>query len=118
VADRSEHLATVEREAFPLAVARALGPLPVALELTAPLVAVGGAVVLWRGDANDPQAEAAGVRAARELGLEPAQPVPVEPFPGARRRLQAFAKVAPTPARFPRRPGRAAKRPLGEPPRR
>jgi 16S rRNA (guanine527-N7)-methyltransferase len=118
VADRSEHLATVERETFPLAVARALGPLPVALELTAPLVAVGGAVVLWRGDANDPQAEAAGVRAARELGLEPAQPVPVTPFPGARRRLQAFAKVAPTPARFPRRPGRAAKRPLGEPPRR
>jgi 16S rRNA (guanine527-N7)-methyltransferase len=117
VADRSEHLATAEREAYPLAVARALGPLPVALELTAPLVAVGGAVVLWRGDASDPATEAAAARAARELGLEPAPPVPVTPFPGARRRLQVFAKAAPTPSRFPRRPGRAAKRPLGDPAR-
>jgi len=118
VADRSEHLASAEREAAPLATARALGPLPVALELTAPLVAVGGAVVLWRGDAADPEVEAVGARAARELGLEPAEPVAVTPFPGARRRLHVFAKVAPTPPRYPRRPGRAAKRPLGDPPRR
>jgi 16S rRNA (guanine527-N7)-methyltransferase len=112
VADRSEHLAVAEREAFPLAVARALGPLPVALELTAPLVAVGGAVVLWRGDADDPRTEADGGRAAELLGLEPEPPLAVRPFPGARRRLQAFAKVAPTPGRYPRRPGRAAARPI------
>lgn len=114
VADRSEHLAAAEREVHPLATARALGPLPVALELAAPLVAVGGAVVVWRGDAADPEGEAAGARAALELGLEPAEPVAVTPFPGARRRVQAFRKVAPTPARYPRRPGRAATRPLGE----
>ncbi len=113
VSDRSEHLAASEREAYPLATMRALGPLPVALELTAPLVAVGGAVLAWRGDDADPELDAAGARAADELGLAPRPPVAAAPFPGARRRLQLFIKVAETPARFPRRPGRAAKRPLG-----
>lgn len=113
VPDRSEHLAAAERESFPLATMRALGPLPVALELAAPLVRVGGCVVAWRGDDADPATEAAGLRAARELGLEPQPPVASPAFPGARRRLQAFTKVSPTPPRFPRRAGRAAKRPLG-----
>lgn len=113
VSDRSEHLAATERESYPLATMRALGPLPVALELTAPLVAVGGSVLAWRGDDADPELEAAAARAAEELGLAPRPPVASTPFPGARRRLQLFTKVAPTPARFPRRPGRAAKRPLG-----
>lgn len=113
VADRSEHLAKAERETFPLATMRALGPLPVALELAAPLVSVGGAVVAWRGDDADPATEAAGMRAARELGLEPRPPVPSAAFPGSRRRLQVFAKVAPAPSRYPRRAGRAAKRPIG-----
>ncbi len=113
VHERSEHLASGERETYPLATMRALGPLPVALELTAPFVRVGGAVVAWRGDDADPAAEAAGVRAARELGLEPGEPLPSPAFPGARRRLHAFTKVGPTPARYPRRAGRAAKRPIG-----
>jgi 16S rRNA (guanine527-N7)-methyltransferase len=113
VHDRSEHLASAEREAFPLATMRALGPLPVALELAAPFVSVGGAVVAWRGDDADPMTEAAGMRAARELGLEPQPALPSPAFPGARRRLQAFTKVGPTPARYPRRAGRAAKRPIG-----
>ena len=113
VADRSEHLAGTERERFPLATMRALGPLPVCLELAAPLVAVGGTVVVWRGDDTDPELERAGAEAAAELGLEPGDPVPVTPFPGARRRLHTFRKTSPTPRRYPRRPGRAAKRPLG-----
>lgn len=114
VSDRSEYLAVREREAVPLVTMRALGPLPVALELAAPLVCVGGTVVAWRGDDGEPATEAAGMRAAEILGLSPHAPVAVSPFPGARRRLQVFDKIAPTPARFPRRPGRAAKRPLGE----
>jgi len=113
VAERSEHLAAAEREAFALAVARALGPAPVALELAAPLVSVGGAVLLWRGGTAEPQAEADAARAAQLLGLEPEPPVAVQPFPGARRRLQSFAKVRPTPERYPRRAGRASSRPLG-----
>jgi 16S rRNA (guanine527-N7)-methyltransferase len=113
VADRSEHLASAERERYPVATARALGPLPVTLELAAPLVAPGGSVLVWRGDRADPAAEATAARAAHELGLEPDEPVRVAPFPGARRRLQLFRKVRPTPPRFPRRAGRAAARPLG-----
>jgi 16S rRNA (guanine527-N7)-methyltransferase len=113
VSDRSEHLAAREREAHPLATMRALGPLPVGLELAAPLVAVGGCVVAWLGDDTDPARTQAADRAAAELGLEPRPPVQVRPFPDARRRLQAFDKVAATPPRYPRRPGRAAKRPLG-----
>jgi 16S rRNA (guanine527-N7)-methyltransferase len=92
---------------------RALGPLPVCLELAAPLVAVGGTVVVWRGDDDDPALERAGEEAAAELGLEPSPPVAVAPFPGARRRLHAFRKTTATPRRYPRRAGRAAKRPLG-----
>jgi 16S rRNA (guanine527-N7)-methyltransferase len=39
--------------------------------------------------------------------------LPVEPFPGAHsRHLHFYAKTAPTPDRFPRRPGMARKRPL------
>ena len=113
VADRSEHLASAERERYPVATARALGPLPVTLELAAPLVSVGGAVLVWRGDRSDPEVDAAAARAAGELGLEPGEPVRSSPFPGARRRLQLFRKTAATPSRFPRRPGRAARRPLG-----
>jgi 16S rRNA (guanine527-N7)-methyltransferase len=113
VADRSEHLAAREREAFPLALARALGPAPVALELAAPLVAVGGVVLLWRGDRADPAEEADAAAAAGLLGLAPEAPLRARPFPGARRLLQSFAKVAPTDARYPRRAGRAASRPLG-----
>ena len=48
------------------------------------------------------------------LGLEPLPIVPVAPFPGARdHTLHPFRKIAPTPERFPRRPGMAVKRPLG-----
>ena len=115
VADRSEHLAATERESFPLATMRALGPLPVALELAAPLVRVGGCVVAWRGDDADPATEADAMWAARELGLEPRPPIASGAFPGSRRRLHVFDKTASTPGRYPRRAGRAAKRPLRAP---
>jgi 16S rRNA (guanine527-N7)-methyltransferase len=40
--------------------------------------------------------------------------VQVSPYSGARARyLHLMSKVSPTPERFPRRPGMAAKRPLG-----
>lgn len=111
VSARTEELASDEREAWSLATARAVGPLPVVLELAAPLVAVGGSVVVWRGD-HGAEEEDRAARAAAELGLEPLPAVPVTPFPGARRHLLPFAKREATPSRYPRRPGRAAKRPL------
>jgi 16S rRNA (guanine527-N7)-methyltransferase len=113
VADRSEHLAAARREEWSLATARALASPAAALELTAPLVAVGGHVVLWRTSDSDPALDADAATAADILGLERLTPAPVTPFPEARRMLDRYAKVAPTPRRFPRRPGRAAKRPLG-----
>jgi 16S rRNA (guanine527-N7)-methyltransferase len=99
--------------AHDLVTARALAALPVILEYAAPLLVEGGHFVAWKGALSDEEA-AAGLAAASVLGLEALEAVPVTPFPGARdHRLLPFRKIAPTPARFPRRPGMAAKRPLG-----
>jgi 16S rRNA (guanine527-N7)-methyltransferase len=70
-------------------------------------------LVAWRGR-RDPVEEMMGASAAAELGLEPLDPVPVFPYAGAlHRHLHVMVKVAPTPGRFPRRPGVARKHPLG-----
>jgi 16S rRNA (guanine527-N7)-methyltransferase len=99
--------------AHDLVTARALAALPVILEYAAPLLADGGHVVAWKG-AVSPDEAAAGTAAAGVLGLAPAGVLAVTPYPGARdHTLHTFCKIATTPARFPRRPGMAAKRPLG-----
>jgi 16S rRNA (guanine527-N7)-methyltransferase len=108
---RSEDLARRSREGWDVATARALAPAPSALELCAPLVAVPGAIVLWAGP-EDPEADRRADAAAELLGLAPGRRHAVSPFPGADRRLAVHAKRSPTPERFPRRPGRATKRPL------
>ena len=85
---------------FGVAVAKALAPPPVAAEWCLPLVAPGGAVVLFVGPSAQPEpvAEVA-ERLAAEL---------VESPPG----LFVLRKLGPTPPGFPRRPGIARKRPL------
>lgn len=99
--------------AFDVVTARALAPLEVVVEYAAPLLAVGGTLVAWRGR-RDPPAEAAAARAAAALGLEPGEVVPVKPYPAAEsRHLYLMSKVTQTPRGFPRRPGMALKRPLG-----
>jgi 16S rRNA (guanine527-N7)-methyltransferase len=99
--------------AHDLITARALSALPVVLEYAAPLLEEGGHVVAWKASVSDHESFG-GARAAEILGLEPVSVVPVQPFPDARdRTLHVFRKVAPTPSRFPRRPGMAVKRPLG-----
>jgi 16S rRNA (guanine527-N7)-methyltransferase len=98
---------------FDLVTARALAPLSVVVEYAAPLLKIGGTLIAWRGKRDEPEEEAA-ARAAAELGLEPQEPVRVSPYPQARNRhLHPMLKTWPTPARFPRRPGLARKRPLG-----
>jgi 16S rRNA (guanine527-N7)-methyltransferase len=93
--------------------ARALASLPVVCEYAAPLLEEGGVLVAWKGAVAAGEA-AAGATAAIELGLEPGEVRRVEPYPAAERRtLHVFRKIAPTPERFPRRPGMAVKRPLG-----
>jgi 16S rRNA (guanine527-N7)-methyltransferase len=93
--------------------ARAVAGLPVLVEYAAPLLRLSGMLVAWKG-ARDPAEEELGRAAADEVGLALADVLRVEPFEGARNRhLHLYRKVAPTPGRFPRRPGMAAKRPLG-----
>jgi 16S rRNA (guanine527-N7)-methyltransferase len=83
-----------------VAVAKALAPPPVAAEWCLPLVAPGGAAVLYVG----PSVDAAEVSLVSErLGGAPA-----EETPG----LLVLLKLEPTPPGFPRRPGVAKKRPL------
>ena len=95
--------------------ARALGSLPLVLEYSAPLLRDGGAAVAWKGE-RDPGEVEAGVWAAAQLGLSEPAWIEVEEglVRGARsRHLVTCEKIAPTPERFPRRPGMARKRPLG-----
>jgi 16S rRNA (guanine527-N7)-methyltransferase len=117
---RVEHARAEETAGrYDLATARALAELPVGLEYAAPLLAPGGTAVVWQGR-RDPDEERRAAGAAEELGLAPREVRFVRPFPAAEHRhLHAYAKVAPTPERFPRRAGMARKRPLGgrpEPP--
>ena len=89
-----------ETDSFGVAVAKALAPPPVAAEWCLPLVAPGGAAVLYVG----PSADAAAVgRVSERLGGAQA-----EETPG----LLVLRKLEPTPAGFPRRPGVAKRRPL------
>ena len=94
------------RDAYGTAVARALAAPAVALEWCLPLVAPGGAAIVYTGvPPEDP------ATVARMLGGDEPRLVPV---PGSERRhLLVVAKLEPTPARFPRRGGVARKRPLG-----
>lgn len=96
-----------------LVTARALAAPAVVAEYAAPLLRIGGILLLWRGN-RDAEAERAAAAAAAELGLEPGLIVRVSPYPAAENRhLHLMLKVEETPPRFPRRPGVAGKRPLG-----
>lgn len=98
--------------AHDLVTARALAPLAVLVEYAAPLLALGGSLVAWKG-ARDHAEEADGGAAAAALGMEELRVRPVTPFEGARERhLYLSSKVSPTPSRYPRRPGMARKRPI------
>jgi 16S rRNA (guanine527-N7)-methyltransferase len=83
-----------------VAVAKALARPPVAAEWCIPLVAPGGAVILYVGPSADADRVA---RVAEQLAAEPAD------SPSG---LLVLRKTGPTPEGFPRRPGVARKRPL------
>jgi 16S rRNA (guanine527-N7)-methyltransferase len=96
------------RGKFASATARAVATVPAVLELTLPLLCVGGVAVLQRGR-FDPVERRATSDALLVLGGELLEEVPGT---GEDRRVLIVRKVAPTQARFPRRPGIPAKRPL------
>jgi 16S rRNA (guanine527-N7)-methyltransferase len=111
---RAEEWAAAEgREAYDAVSARAVAPLAVLAEYAAPLLTIDGLLIAWKGR-RDAAEEATGATAAEELGLEPVEIRAVEPYPGSRdRHLHLYRKSRPTPDHLPRRPGMAAKRPLG-----
>jgi len=97
------------REAFDVAVARALAPMPVVAELCLPFVRAGGHLLAQK---TDSEAVAGAWRAIELLGGGPARIVPA---PSAARRsgtIVIVEKVGPTPAAYPRRAGLPARKPL------
>jgi 16S rRNA (guanine527-N7)-methyltransferase len=89
-----------EPDRFGVAVAKALAPPPTAAEWCLPLVAPGGAAIIWVGPTAEPGRVA---RVAERLAAQL-----VESPPG----FLVLEKRGPTPPGFPRRPGMARKRPL------
>lgn len=111
VADRSESLARAERGMHPVVTARALGALPVVMELAAPLLAPEGTLVAWRGR-RDSVSERGAAEAASVLRLIHRRDVDAAPIPGVSRYFSLWTTAGDIPDRFPRRPGMAAKRPV------
>jgi 16S rRNA (guanine527-N7)-methyltransferase len=108
----NERVESVGRGEFEVVTARAVAPLAALVEYAAPLLVEGGELVAWKG-ARDTAEELGGEEAGRVVGLSRLRVVSVTPFHGAHsRHLHFYAKTAPTPDRFPRRPGMARKRPL------
>jgi 16S rRNA (guanine527-N7)-methyltransferase len=113
VVARVEEFARFAGSSYDAVTARAVAALPVLVEYAAPLLRASGVLVAWKGVVGADELRR-GRRAADEVGLVLSEVLPVVPFEGARdRSLYVFRKVAPTPGRFPRRVGVAAKRPLG-----
>ena len=92
--------------------ARALASLDILLEYAAPLLAVGGTLVAWKGHRSAEEEEGAAT-AAGILAMEAPQPVAVAGPAGVERHLYLSRKLGPTPPGYPRREGMARKRPLG-----
>ncbi|HLB26798.1 MAG TPA: 16S rRNA (guanine(527)-N(7))-methyltransferase RsmG [Dehalococcoidia bacterium] len=100
------------REAYDLALARAVAPLPVLVELALPFLRVGGALAAPKGSAARREiAEAAAALAACGGAVAYVGALAV-PAAGTPPTLVVIRKESPTPARFPRRAGIPAKHPL------
>jgi 16S rRNA (guanine527-N7)-methyltransferase len=101
-----------QREAYDVAVARAVAILPVLAEYLLPLVRVGGTVIAMKGESAPAEVHTA-EHALRVLGGRVQKLLPVT-LPGVaeERYLVVIEKVAATPPNYPRRPGIPAKLPL------
>ncbi len=110
VTARAEEFAAQEREAYDYASSRAVARLPILLELTAPFVKVGGAVLAMKGSAAQEELEEA-KNAIQKLGLK-LEKVHHFPVDGADHAVIVLRKVAPTPAQYPRPFAKIKKAPL------
>ena len=103
------------RGAYDVVTSRAVGRLSVVAEYCVPLLEVGGQAIAMKGRLEREESEE-GRGAIDVLGAKIAGVEPVEMLPEVGdkvRTLVIVQKVRETPARYPRKPGMVAKRPLG-----
>ena len=110
VTARAEEAVTQCREQYDIATSRAVARLNILLELTAPYVKVGGAVLAMKGTAAMEELEEA-KNAIKRLGLTVEK---VEQFPadGTAHTVIVLRKVAHTPPQYPRRYAKIKQSPL------
>ena len=101
VTARAEEFAAKRREQYDFATSRAVARLNILLEITAPFVKVGGAVLAMKGAAaREELAEAK--NAIAKLGLK-LETVAEHPIDGTAHSVIVLRKVKPTPPQYPRR---------------
>lgn len=101
-----------EREAYDVALARAVAPLFTLLEYVLPFVRVGGCFIAQRGPKASQEVDESEA-ALKILGGQAEKVVPVEvPFLEAKRNLVLVTKRHGTPRKYPRQAGMPRKRPL------
>lgn len=110
VTARAEEAVADCRETYDYAVSRAVARLNILLELTAPYVKVGGAVLAMKGSAaREELAEAAS--AVKKLGLR-LEAIREFSLGGGIHNVLIFRKISPTPACYPRRYAKIKQAPL------
>ena len=110
VTARAEEAVVSCRESYDIATSRAVARLNILLELLAPYVKVGGAVVALKGSAAKEELGECG-GAMKKLGLR--QEAFLEfPVDGASHALIVLRKVVPTPKAYPRRYAKIKQSPL------
>jgi len=110
VTARAEEEVVHCREQYDFATSRAVARLPILLELTAPYVKVGGAVLAMKGAAARQELEEA-KRAISLLGLKLEQ-IREFPIDGTSHAVIVLRKVSPTPKQYPRRFAKIKQEPL------
>ena len=107
---RAEEAIVDRREKFDFATSRAVARLNILLELTAPYVRVGGAVLAMKGSAAREELEEA-KNAIKKLGLK-LEEVKDFPMDGTTHSVIVLRKVHPTPPQYPRRYAKIKQAPL------
>ena len=107
---RAEEAVATRRESYDFATSRAVARLNILLELTAPYVKVGGAVLAMKGTAAKEELAECG-NAMKKLGLK-LEGVKEFPIDGTNHAVIVLRKVAPTPKQFPRRFAKIKQAPL------
>ncbi len=110
VTARAEEAVASRRESYDYATSRAVARLNILLELTAPYVRVGGAVLAMKGMAAREELEEA-KGAIHKLGLKLEQ-VREFPIDGTNHAVIVLRKVSPTPKQYPRRFAKIKQAPL------